>query len=262
MTEYPHRDSVRTLELEFIELSAREPEPLKQQLSSMGFTRIAKHRHKPVSLYRKGSANLILNESDTGLPKSMAEEHGVAICAIGLKVEESQQAFATLSRLGAWPVETRSGAMELNIPAVEGVGGSQIFLIDKMPNHLSIYDIDFQMLEGVEVDTQPCELAAIELTLAEGRLTEWRDFFVQLFGFVAETENDVRCPDSGVCFHLKEALPSSANVGLEYLSGVVLKQATSHSDISWPVHTGDAETGVSWSQLDAETSSTASEESA
>jgi 4-hydroxyphenylpyruvate dioxygenase len=36
--------------------------------------------------------------------------------------------------------------MELNIPAIEGIGGLQIYLVDRYGAKGSIYDVDFEWL--------------------------------------------------------------------------------------------------------------------
>ena len=33
--------------------------------------------------------------------------------------------------------------MELNIPAIEGIGGSQLYFVDRYGDRGSIYDVDF-----------------------------------------------------------------------------------------------------------------------
>ena len=44
--------------------------------------------------------------------------------------------------------------MELRIPAIRGIGGAIVYLVDRYAddhgNGLSIYDIDFEYLDGVD----------------------------------------------------------------------------------------------------------------
>lgn len=217
---------VRALGLEFIELTAQDGPELERFLVQMGFSAIARHRHKPVVLYRQGEINLIVNESATGMPHELALERGVSVCALALRVEDAQKAYQTLLQKGAWPVETTAGVMELNIPGVEGVGGTQLLLIDRVENRPSIYDIDFEPIRPAAVPAQHLgSVSAITLTLVEGRTREWLDFFIQLFGFSEAADGrSVVCDSSGLTIHIADQpLVDDDNIGDEYISAITLR---------------------------------------
>jgi 4-hydroxyphenylpyruvate dioxygenase len=40
--------------------------------------------------------------------------------------------------------------MELRLPAIKGIGGAPLYLIDRYEDGKSIYDIDFEFIDGVE----------------------------------------------------------------------------------------------------------------
>ncbi len=46
---------------EFVEFAHPEPEKLKALLVTMGFTPVARHRSKNVTLYRQGDVNYVVN---------------------------------------------------------------------------------------------------------------------------------------------------------------------------------------------------------
>lgn len=48
--------------------------------------------------------------------------------------------------MGAQPVDVPTGVMELRLPAIKGIGGSLIYLIDRYKDGESIYDVDFEFL--------------------------------------------------------------------------------------------------------------------
>ena len=48
---------------------------------------------------------------------------------------------------GARAARGAVGPMELNIPAIEGIGGSYLYLVDRYGAH-EIYDVDFVPIEG------------------------------------------------------------------------------------------------------------------
>ena len=43
-----------------------------------------------------------------------------------------------------------TGPMELRLPAIKGIGGAPLYLIDRFEDGKSIYDIDFEFLPGVD----------------------------------------------------------------------------------------------------------------
>lgn len=218
--------AVRALGLEFIELTAQDGAELEQFLQRLGFSAIARHRHKPVVLYRQGEINLIVNESPRGIAHELAMERGVSVCAIALRVDDAQAAWQTLQQKGAWPAETSAGVMEINIPGIEGVGGTQILLIDHIPNRPSIYDIDFEAVKPAVVPAQHLgSVSALTLTVVEGREREWLDFFIQLFGFSEAADGrSVVCASSGLTIHIAEqALVDDDNVGDEFISAITVR---------------------------------------
>ena len=79
--------------------------------------------------------------------------------------------------------------MELNIPAIKGIGDSLIYLVDRYPGDgggVSIYDIDFVPLPGVDQHPKGAGLTYIDhLThnVHRGRMDEWAGFYERLFNF-------------------------------------------------------------------------------
>jgi len=142
---------------EFIEFSAPEKGVLEPVFETMGFTKIARHRSKDVELWRQGGINLITNYEPKSPAWYFSREHGPSACGMGFRVKDASKAYAHLLAQGAEPVEMTTGVMELNIPGVRGIGNSIIYLIDRYEtgdeaSGLSIYDIDFEYLEGVDLE--------------------------------------------------------------------------------------------------------------
>ncbi len=174
---------------EFIEYAAPDPVALGALFEQMGFTAIAKHRSKNVLLYRQGGINFIVNAEPDSFAQSFARVHGPSICAIAFRVKDAAFAYKRCVANGAWGVENHPGPMELNIPAIKGIGDSLIYLVDRYPgngNGVSIYDIDFVPLPGVDQHPAGAGLTAIDhLThnVHRGRMDEWAGFYERLFNF-------------------------------------------------------------------------------
>lgn len=132
---------------EFVEYTAEDSPALARLFEQMGFVRVGRHKHKDVTLYRQGEINFIVNHEPDSYAQAFARAHGPSVCAICIRVQDAARAFDRAVALGAEPHESHPGPMELNIPAVYGVGRSLIYLIDRYQGG-SIYEIDFLPIKG------------------------------------------------------------------------------------------------------------------
>jgi len=170
---------------EFVEYTAPDTAALGRLFESMGFSAVARHRSKKVTLYRQGDVNFIVNAEPESFAQAFARLHGPSVCAIAFRVREAAKAYERAIALGAKPVHGKVGPMELNIPAIEGIGGSIIYLVDRYSDH-TIYDVDFVLLPGAEARPKGVGLIAIDhLThnVHQGRMGLWAKFYEDLFSF-------------------------------------------------------------------------------
>lgn len=171
---------------EFVEFTAPEKGIVEPVLESIGLTPVAKHRSKDVHLWRQGGINFIVNYEPNTPAHYYAQEHGPSACAMGFRVENAQKAYERALTKGAQPVEVASGFSELRLPAIRGIGGAIIYLIDRFEEGSSIYDIDFEYLEGVDPNPKGCGFNVIDhLThnVYKGRMDFWAKFYEDLFNF-------------------------------------------------------------------------------
>lgn len=171
---------------EFIEFCAPEKGLLEPVFEKLGFTRIARHRSKDVDLWRQGEINMIANYEPRSPAAYFAGEHGPSACGMAFRVRDAKQAYDEAIARGAEPVETRTGPMELRLPAIRGIGGAIIYLIDRYGDALSIYDIDFEYLPGVDRHPVGAGFRLIDhLThnVYGGRMDHWAKFYERVFNF-------------------------------------------------------------------------------
>mgnify|MGYP000158846210 FL=1 len=171
---------------EFIEFSAPEKGLLEPVFERMGFSRIARHRSKDVDLCRQGEINLIANYEPKSPAAYFAAEHGPSACGMAFRVKNARVAYDEAIARGAEPVETRTGPMELRLPAIRGIGGAMIYLVDRYGDALSIYDIDFDYLPGVDRNPVGAGFQIIDhLThnVYGGRMAHWGSFYERVFNF-------------------------------------------------------------------------------
>jgi 4-hydroxyphenylpyruvate dioxygenase len=179
-----HDNPLGTDGFEFVEYTAPDPELLRTLFERLGFPATARHRSKNVTLHRQGDINFIINAEPDSFAQSFAREHGPSACAMAFRVKDAAYAYRRCIELGAKPVETRVGPMELNIPAIEGIGGSLIYLVDRYGDR-TIYDVDF-----VPVEQAPSARSAgltyidhLTHNVKRGNMDKWAGFYERLFNF-------------------------------------------------------------------------------
>ncbi|MBB5392124.1 MULTISPECIES: 4-hydroxyphenylpyruvate dioxygenase [unclassified Herbaspirillum] len=174
---------------EFVEYAAADTSAISSVLELMGFVAVARHRSKNVTLYRQGQINFILNGEPDSNAAAFAQVHGASVNAMAFRVKDAAFVYKRALELGAEGVEAKLGPMELNIPAIRGIGGSLLYLVDRYGdngNSGSIYDIDFQFLPGVDRNPKGVGLTYIDhLThnVMRGAMDTWSSFYTRLFNF-------------------------------------------------------------------------------
>jgi 4-hydroxyphenylpyruvate dioxygenase len=171
---------------EFIEFCAPEKGLIEPVFAAMGFSCIARHRSKDVHLWRQGAINLIVNYEPRSHAAYFGAEHGASACGMAFRVENAAAAYAEAIKRGAEPMESKTGVMELRIPAIRGIGGALIYLVDRYGDYLSIYDIDFVYLDGVDRHPVGAGFTLIDhLThnVYGGRMDYWASFYERIFNF-------------------------------------------------------------------------------
>ena len=168
---------------EFVEYAAPDPQLLRNLFERLGFPVVARHRSKNVTLHSQGDINFIINAEPDSFAQKFAQAHGPSVCAMAFRVKDAAAAFERAVSLGAEPHRGSVGPMELNIPAIVGIGGSLIYFVDRYGGQ-SIYDVDFK-----PVKVQPVERAGLlqidHLThnVHRGNMNKWTAFYEKLFNF-------------------------------------------------------------------------------
>lgn len=199
---------------EFIEYAAPNPAELAGVFTRLGFKPIARHRHKDVTLFRQGGINFIINAEPDSFAQRFARLHGPSVCAMAFRVADARQAYRRAIELGAWGYDSHSGPMELNIPAIKGIGDSLIYLVDRWRGKdgrrggigdISIYDVDFEPIADADgtTDEHPAGLGLLAIdhlthNVHRGRMNEWAEFYQRLFNFREARYFDIEGKVTGV----------------------------------------------------------------
>ena len=171
---------------EFVEFAAPDPKQLETVFHVLGFAAVARHRSKDVTLYRQGDINFILNNEPQSHAAYFVLEHGPAACGMAFRVKDAHHAYARALELGAQPIEIPTGPMELRLPAIKGIGGAPLYLIDRYTEGNTIYDIDFEFYDGVDRHPEGCgfeEIDHLTHNVYRGRMEYWANYYESLFNF-------------------------------------------------------------------------------
>ena len=173
---------------EFVEYAAPDPELLRGLFTKMGFPAVAKHKRKNVTLHRQGDINFIINAEPDSVAAHFAREHGPSACAMAFRVKDAKAAHERAMSLGATDVHNDVAEGELDIPAIEGIGESILYLVDRYGEKGTIYDVDFDFFSDAEAreESHASHLTYLDhLThnVNRGRMSHWAEFYETLFNF-------------------------------------------------------------------------------
>jgi 4-hydroxyphenylpyruvate dioxygenase len=173
---------------EFVEYAAPDAELLRSLFTKMGFPEVARHKRKNVTLHRQGDCNFIINAEPNSFAEEFARAHGPCACAMAFRFKDAAAAHARALELGATNVDSDVAEGELNIPAIEGIGGSRLYFVDRYAANGSIYDVDFDFhpdwrTREVSHKSHLTYIDHLTHNVNRGRMSHWADFYEKLFNF-------------------------------------------------------------------------------
>jgi len=177
---------------EFVEYTAPDIELLRSLFGKMGFPEVARHKSKNVTLHKQGDCNFIINAEPGSYAEQYARDHGPSACAMAFRVKDAKAAHERALSLGATNIEVGKGDGELNIPAIEGIGGSRLFFVDRYDEGSgiggSIYEVDFDFHPDwqqrmADADSKLTYIDHLTHNVNRGRMSVWADFYEKLFNF-------------------------------------------------------------------------------
>jgi 4-hydroxyphenylpyruvate dioxygenase len=176
-----HHNPLGTDGFEFVEFTSHDPLALGRQFEAMGFTAVARHRSKNVLRYKQGDVDFILNMEPRGQAADFRGAHGPSINAMAFRVRDAAAALRLAIERGATEARGSVGPMELNIPVIEGIGGSYLYLVDRYGAQ-EIYDVDFVAIPGAAAQEQANSAGLTYIdhlthNVARGNMKTWADFY-------------------------------------------------------------------------------------
>lgn len=169
----------------FVEFSVGEADAgqLIAMLHALGFRKTAVHRTKKVSVYQQGQIRILVNRESVGFASAAYAVHGTSAYAMALEVEDASAALARAVALGAEPFHQPVGPGELEIPAIRGVGGGLVYLIDGTSSLGKIWEVDFVPAsdEGQPVPANLIAVDHVAQTVAYEEMLTWLLFYTSIF---------------------------------------------------------------------------------
>ncbi|MCL4409848.1 4-hydroxyphenylpyruvate dioxygenase [Aliidiomarina haloalkalitolerans] len=175
---------------EFVEYTAADAqglEALKNLFVQLGFTEVAKHRRKDVWLYKQNDINFIVNGQPSSHAEEFARKHGPSVCGMAFRVQDANVAMEHALANGAKEFKADVGAMELNIPAIYGIGESALYFVDRY-GHQSIYDVDFRFYDNWEEKMNDFQVGMdyvdhLTHNVFRGNMDLWAGFYERIGNF-------------------------------------------------------------------------------
>jgi len=171
---------------EFVEYAHPKPEELHALFRLMGYSAVARHKTRKITVYRQGDINYLVNEEPGTHGHGFVAAHGPCAPSMAFRVVDAKQAHARALSLGAEPAEVSSAQKTLDVPAIKGIGGSLLYFVDRYGAKGSAYDIEFEWLGAKDPQPAGAGLYYIDhLThnVHRGRMDVWTGFYEKLFNF-------------------------------------------------------------------------------
>ncbi len=169
---------------EFVEFAHPQPEKLARLFESMGYSEVARHKTKDISLYRQGGINYILNREPGSHAARFVAEHGPCAPAMAWRVVDARHALKRVLELGG--KEYTGPDKSLDVPAVIGIGGSLLYLVETYAAKGSPYSGEYAWLGDVDPKPQGVGFHYIDhLThnVMRGNMDTWYKFYNETFNF-------------------------------------------------------------------------------
>jgi 4-hydroxyphenylpyruvate dioxygenase len=169
---------------EFVEFAHPEPAQLAKLFARMGYSPVARHRTKNITLYRQGDINFILNADPDSFAARFVNAHGPCAPSMAWRVVDAMHAFEHAVKLGAEPYTGADKTLEA--PAIVGIGGSLLYFVDRTIGGRSPYDAEFEWIG--ELDPRPkgagfYYLDHLTHNVKRGHMDRWFGFYTKLFNF-------------------------------------------------------------------------------
>jgi len=189
---------------EFVEFAAPAGRgiELHELFKRMGFSAVLKHKSRPITVYRQNGVNFLINEDPDSFAADFAKAHGPSACGFAIRFRKpGVQVLQSVLDNGGEKIEHKEASKAVNAAVIKGIGDCMLYLVDRYGDLGSIYDADYEAIEGADQNPAGFGLTFIDhLThnLHFGNMQKWSDYYERLFNFREIRYFDIKGAKTGL----------------------------------------------------------------
>ncbi len=193
MGPFPHDSAPATISdenpagtdgFEFVEFAHSDPKQLEVLFRRMGFEEVAWHKLRDISVFRQGGVNYLVNREVKSQAGQFVQAHGPSAPSMAWRVVDAQHTLQRALERGA--TEYTGNGKALDVPAIEGIGGSLLYFIETYGDKGSPYAREFDWVRAP--DPRPKGFGFYYLdhlthNVHRGNMDTWFQFYAKIFNF-------------------------------------------------------------------------------
>ncbi|RFP60622.1 4-hydroxyphenylpyruvate dioxygenase [Luteimonas weifangensis] len=186
---------------EFVEFAAPAGQgaAMRDYLEKLGFTAIARHKDRAITLFRQGAISFLLNEDPDSFASDFAAEHGPSACGFAIRFRQpTARVLEHVLANGGARADHKPQTGAVATPVIKGIGECMLYLVDDAREDLYA---DYLPLPGADPAPKGFGLTFIDhLThnLYVGNMAKWSDYYEKLFNFREIRYFDIKGAKTGL----------------------------------------------------------------
>jgi len=177
--------------IRFCEVCGSSPEYYADLFGKIGMEVVATGAQGKLIAHKQGDALFIENHSHGTYAEQYAAEHGPCISALGFGVRDPEATVQIAVKAGAKILEIPDKQKLFDVPTLEGIGGSALYLIpldQEAQLYKQVFGVDLTKVKPEGIGFY--DIDHITHNVAEGNIAKWVNFYGQIFGFKPVFEVD------------------------------------------------------------------------
>jgi 4-hydroxyphenylpyruvate dioxygenase len=137
---------------EFVEFAAPDGqhELLRDYFTRMGFSAVLQHKTRPITVYRQGGVNFLVNEDPDSFAADFAKAHGPSACGFAIRFRKpADEVCGMVIGNGGEAIDHKPESKAVDAPVVKGIGDCMLYLVDRYGDNGTMYD-DYLPVQGAE----------------------------------------------------------------------------------------------------------------
>ncbi len=163
----------------FLEFATQNKHTLYNHFKNLGFTLVGSAPQHDVSVFKQGCITFFVNNSSDNKVTQFTKSHGDSTCSMGFYVQNPEFALKEAVRRGATEYKAQNDSVWYGIPAIEGIGGTVIYLVDHSDSFLNRFNTTNTIYNDFGLEY----LDHVTHNVYRGNMVKWADFYTNIFGF-------------------------------------------------------------------------------